>query len=111
MATYEELDAEEKATVQHYVNVLLRPAMGDIARLLNRLTPVLAAYNGEVKGILALLNTGTEVPNKSGLAGISTLTSGEVATMSRCIETLLALNSADHLQLYVKAAGAENVRD
>jgi hypothetical protein len=109
MAQFNELTAEQQATIQHYVDVLVRPVMGEFARLLNHFAATNSDYNAQASAALSLLDAGAEIPDQSGLAGTAVLDKDLVVTMTSYMQgSLTSYNSAAHRQNYVKAAGAEN---
>lgn len=108
MATFSELSAEDQAILQHYVDALIRPAMGELGRFGVRLEAVNDDYLAQSSAILASLDTGEEIPNVSGLAGAAILNKEDVITLTSYIQGVLAFNTATHRQNMAKAAGAEN---
>lgn len=109
MAQFGDLTSEEQATLLHYVDRLLRPVMGDLARTLNRISAVVDDYNAQSSAVLALLDTGAEIPDNSGLAGTAVLDKENIVSFSAQTAALLVdYYTASHRQAYVKAAGAEN---
>ena len=109
MAQFNELTAEQQATIQHYVDILIRPVMGEFARLLNHFDATNSDYNAQSSAAIALLDTSAEIPDKSGLSGTAVLDKEMVISMTSYVQnSLTSYNSAAHRQNYVKAAGAEN---
>ncbi|MHC4464469.1 MAG: hypothetical protein ACYS30_24015 [Planctomycetota bacterium] len=109
MALFSELTAEQQAILQHYVDVLIRPVMGELARVNNHLAAVNTDYNAQSSAILSLLDTGAVIPNGSGLAGTATLDKEDVITLTSYAQGVLTnYNTAGHRENFVKAAGAEN---
>lgn len=109
MATYAELTVGQKATLQHFVNVLVRPSMGELARVNNHLAALDADYNAQASAILATLTGSEVIPNESGLAGAAALTKDQVVTLVSYAQGVLTnYNTSGHRGNYVLAAGAEN---
>lgn len=109
MATYASLTTEQKDILQHFVNALVRPAMGEVARMENHLSALNDDYNVQSSAIMALLDSDAVIiPNESGLSGTASLTKGEVITLVSYAQGILGYNTSGHRQNYVKAAGAEN---
>lgn len=109
MAQFIDLTSEEQATLLHYVDRLLRPVMGDLARTLSRISAVVDDYNAQSSVVLALLDTGAEIPDNSGLAGTAILDKEDTVAFSTQTASLLTdYYTSTHRQAYVKAAGAEN---
>ena len=103
------LDAAEQAIVIHYVDQLIRPSMGELARVNNHLDAANNDYNAQASALLATLTGTDEIPNQAGLAGTAVLTKDEVITLTSYLQGVLTnYNTAGHRQNYVKAAGAEN---
>lgn len=111
MATFDGLTAEQKAQLQSMVNELLRPAMGELARVCNHLAALDTNYNALGSGILALLDDNdVVVTNESGLAGAASLTKGDIITMVAYAQGVLTnYNTTGHRQNFAKAAGAANL--
>ncbi len=109
MAAFVDLTSEQQAILQHYVDVLIRPVMGELARVNNHFGATDSDYNAQSSAILALLTTGEEIPNGSGLAGTAVLDKEDVLTMTSYVQNILtSYNTSGHRQNFVKAAGAEN---
>lgn len=107
--TFDQLTPEQQAILLHYVDQLLRPVIGEFARLLNHMEAADYDYDGQSSAILALLSAGQTVPNQSGLAGTATLTKENVQTFANAMNTILTTyNTAANRQLMVQIAGAEN---
>ena len=108
MSQFADLTTEQQTILQHYVDRLLRPAMGELGRFGVRLEAVNDDYLVQSSTILALLDTGAEIPNSSGLAGSAVLDKEDVTTLTSYVQGVLAFNTAGHRQNMAKAAGAEN---
>lgn len=108
MAAFVDLTPEQQVILQHYVDQLVRPAMGELGRFGVRLEAVNDDYVAQSSAILALLDPGEEIPNGSGLAGAAILNEADVVTLTSYVQGVLAFNTATHRQNMAKAAGAEN---
>lgn len=106
--TYASLTPQQQAQLAAY-DTLIRPALGELARVLGRMKAINNQYNANVSAILSSL-TGTEtVPNSTALAGAIDVTASEQITWTSYLQNLLANWGDDaHLQEYTKAAGAAN---
>ena len=110
MATWAELTTEEQGIVQNYVDTLIRPTMGELARVNNHLDAANTDYLAQASAILATLTGTEEIPNGSGLAGSAVLTANEVITLTSYAQGILTnYNTSGHRQNYALAAGAINL--
>lgn len=110
MAAFDSLTDEQKATILNYVDTLLRPVMGELARALSHMDAVNSDYIAQASAALALLSPGSEeIPDQSGLAGTAVLDKDLIVTLTSYVQNLLtSYNTAAHRQNYVLAAGASN---
>src|SRR5262249_1904925 len=103
--------SNQQATVQHAVNKMLRPALGNFQVALNHLAASLAEYNGNGVGTILTNVTTTEiVPNDSGLAGSGDVAVSEITSMVSSITTFLTTyNAAANQNSYAHWASGSNV--
>ena len=110
MATWAELPIEDQQAFSAWMNQLLRPAAGEIARVLYHLDVTKVAYTATAQDIYNSLDAGAVIPNTSGLSGAVPLTKTQLGPMLAALNSLLAdYNSEDDKELYVRLAGGPNV--
>lgn len=104
-----DLTPEEKAVVTDYVR-LLRGWAGEQARTNNHADALNTAYNATVTTLLSEIGESEEIPDGSGLGGAVTMTRSEVVTLTSHVQGILTnYNTANHRQLWSKAAGPGNL--
>ena len=110
MATWAELTAEQQAQFSAWMDQMLRPVAGEVARVLYHLDVTKAAYNATAVDIYNLLNADAVIPNTGGLSGAIPLTKTQLGPMLAALASLLTdyYTEADQ-ELYVKLAGGPNV--
>lgn len=107
---WNELTAEQQKAISLWMNQLFRPATGEWARLLAELEIIKVAYQATAQEALALLDATAEIPNTSGLAGAVSVTKEDLmALLIEFNSLLMAHNTEQDRELYVKLAGAVNV--
>jgi len=83
--------------------------VGEFARLLNRMEALDNMYDGQVTAAWASLASGDIIADGSGLAGVSSLSKAEIASIADAIQVILGTYNTEALrQLYVKMAGMTN---
>lgn len=110
MATWAELTNEQRDIYTEWERQL-RAIAGEQARVNNHWAALNDMYNAQMYAILADLTDNTVVPNTSGLAGSQSLDSdAEAVTIMAHGQGILAnYNTANHRQLWTKAAGVVNM--
>lgn len=106
MATWAELTSEQRDVYSVFERDL-RGAMGETQRLMNKLSAINTRYTAQIQAILVDLNDNTIVPNSSGLAGSSSLSSdSEMVTLVSHLQGMLTnYNTSGHQEMRAKAAG------
>jgi hypothetical protein len=105
---YSDLTAEQKGVLSEYVRQQ-RALVGEFARWLNRVEAADNMYDRQAAAVLANVANGDLIADGSGLAGVSTLSKAEVASIAGAFQTILAQYQTDALrQLYVRMAGMTN---
>ena len=109
LMSFTELTAEQQSIVAEYVRQM-RAVVGEFARLLNHMSALDNMYDGQVVAAWESLLSTDIIVDGSGLAGVSTLTKAEVASIAAAMQVIIdTYNSAALRQLYVKMAGMTNV--
>lgn len=107
---YGDLTAEQRASLQSWLNNVVRPWCGEQARVNNHADVANLAYNATGLAVLGDLTDEDVIPNQSGLAGAASLTKAEVVSIVSHIQAILAgYNTDPHRQLWLRAAGAMNL--
>ena len=102
------LTAEQQGIVAEYTRQQ-RAVVGEFARLLNRMEALDNMYDGQVTAAWATLADSDIIADGSGLAGVSALSKGEVASIADAMQAILTAYQGEALrQLYVKMAGLVN---
>lgn len=102
------LTPEQQGIVAEYVRQQ-RAVVGEFARLLNKMEALDNMYDGQVVAAWASLATGDIIADGSGLAGVSSLTKGEIASIAVAVQAILTAYQTEALrQLYVRMAGMVN---
>ena len=112
MAQWNELSAEDQTLILDWMNQLLRPVSGELARVLYHLDVVKAAYVGpaDIAAVMATLDADAIIPNSSGLSGAVDIEKQDIDPMLTALNSLLTgYYTAADLQRYVALAGASNV--
>ena len=112
MAQWNELSAEDQVLVLDWMNQLLRPVAGELARVLYHLDVTKAAYIGpaEISTVIATLDADAVIPNTSGLSGAVDIEKQDLDPMLTALANLLtSYYTAEDLERYVALAGAGNV--
>jgi len=86
----------------------MRAAMGELARVLAQLAELRLAYWGYIKPLLDKSTPGETIVDGSGLAGAAPLDGKALADLMAYVEQALALNTEQHRQAYIRAAGLGN---
>ncbi len=108
MTAWGELTTEQREIIAEYTRQQ-RAVVGEFARLLNKMSASDAMYDGQVVAAWASLPAGDIIADNSGLAGVSSLSKAEVASIASAIEVILqTYNMPELRQLYVKMAGMVN---
>ena len=110
MATWAELTTEQQKTFSAWMDQMLRPVAGELARTLYHLDITKVAYTATAQATYNLLDAGAVIPNTGGLSGAIPLTKTELGPMLTALNVLLAdyYSTADK-ELYVTLAGGPNV--
>ena len=110
MAQWNDLTQEQKVTFSAWMDQLLRPVAGELARVLYHLNVTKVAYTATAAEIFALLDGNAEIPNTGGLSGAIPLSKTELTPMLGALAVLLTdyYTEADQ-ELYVTLAGGPNV--
>lgn len=110
MATYAELTTEQQNILQEWIN-LVRSWAGEQARVNNHGAAIDTMYVAQIQTILVALDDNEIIPNTSGLSGAQSLdVDADVVSIQAHIQGVLTnYNTSGHRQLWVKAAGAENL--
>ena len=104
-----DLTLEQQNIVAEYTRQQ-RATVGEFARLLNHMAALDNMYDGQVVAAWASLLNADLIADGSGLAGVSTLSKAEVASIAAAMQVIIdTYNSAALRQLYVKMAGLVNV--
>ena len=102
------LTAEQQGIVAEYTRQQ-RAVVGEFARLLNRMEALDNMYDGQVTAAWATLADSDIIADGSGLAGVSALSKGEVASIADAMQAILTAYQGEALrQLYCKMAGMVN---
>lgn len=105
---WEDLTPEQQSIVSEYVR-LLRAWCGEQARTNNHAEALNDGY-ATTQAVLALLDDGDVITDGTGLAGASSLTKGEVVSLTAHMQGILTnYNTAGHRQMWAKAAGPANL--
>lgn len=108
LMSFTELTAEQQQIVAEYVRQQ-RATVGEFARLLNHMAALDSMYDGQVVAAWAAMLDSDLIVDGSGLAGVSTLTKAEVASIAAAMQVIIdTYNGAALRQLYVKMAGLTN---
>ena len=107
------LTTEEQTSLLSWVNTIVRPTMGEVARVCNHLDVANVEYNGaqnDTNGNLSKLVGSDVIPiSGSGLGGAENLTKDELITLISYTQGILAYNTAGHRGNYARAAGEGNL--
>ncbi len=110
MATYASLTAGQKATLSHALDIMARPALGELARWLNHNSAFLSEYNAGATTILATLGSTEVIPNQSGLAGAQDMTAAQWSAFVTALASLdSTYNTSGNRQNIALAAGGPNL--
>ena len=102
------LTPEQQGIVAEYTRQQ-RAVVGEFARLLNKMEALDNMYDGQVTAAWATLADSDIIADGSGLAGVSALSKGEVASIADAMQAILTAYQGEALrQLYVKMAGLVN---
>jgi len=105
---FTDLTPEQQGIVREYTRQQ-RALIGEFARWLNRIEAADNMYDGQVTAAWGTLGPGDVVTDDSGLAGVSTLTKAEIASIADAFQALVAQYQTEPLrQLYVRMAGMTN---
>lgn len=86
-----------------------RATVGEFARLLNHMAALDAMYDGQVTAAWASLADTDVIADGSGLAGVSSLSKAEIASIATAMQAILTAYNGESLrQLYVRMAGMTN---
>ncbi len=106
---YTDLTTEQQTQLQDWLTIV-RPMMGELARLNNQFRVAKDAHASHVGAILALLVGSDEVPNETGLAGATAVTVAELAGILTDANAILTTYDTDaKRQVISKFAGAGNM--
>ena len=112
MSQWNELTPENQTLILDWMNQLLRPVAGELARVLYHLDITKAAYSGpaDIATVMATLDANAVIPNSSGLSGAVDIEKQDLDPMLTALNILLTgYYTAEDLQRYVALAGASNV--
>lgn len=102
------LTTEQQNIVAEYTRQQ-RAVVGEFARLLNHMAALDAMFDGQVTAAWASLAAEDVIADGSGLAGVSSLTKGEIAGIADAMQAILTTYNGEALrQLYVRMAGMVN---
>lgn len=89
----------------------LRGICAELQKLCSKMVALDARYAAQIQGILVALDDNSVVPNSSGLAGSSSLSSdSEMATLVSHMQGILTnYNTSGHQQMRAKAVGSANM--
>lgn len=105
MTTYNNLTPAQQAIIQAFMTGL-RPLAGQLARTLQQLAALDAAWQAGTLALINSLDAGAAVNDATGLAGAQVLVKEEVLAHMTNIETILSIyGTAPFQQAFVKAAG------
>jgi len=111
MAQWNELTQEQQQVFSAWMDQMLRPVAGELARVLYHLNVTKVAYSATAQEIYNLLDANAVIPNTGGLSGAIPLTKSELTPMLGALAALLTDYYAEADQeLYVTLAGGPNVR-
>lgn len=103
MATYAELNADDKKVVDNAVN-LVRASAGEIARVFNHLVAI--ANDTNAVNLILSIDAAEVIPNTSNLAGSDALTRTEIVNLYNALNTIRTTNdTAGNRAAWSKAAG------
>lgn len=110
MATWNELTTEQKTIFSQWADSLVRPAAGELARVLYHLDLAKAAYANGPDDIMALLDSDAVIPNTGGLSGAVPVTKTQMQAMLTALNGLLTgYYTEDDQERYMALAGAANI--
>lgn len=105
---FSDLTTEQQGIVAEYTRQQ-RAVVGEFARLLSRMAALDQMHDGQVTAAWASLAAGDVIADNSGLAGVSSLSKSEIASIADAVQVLLTDYNTEALrQLYVKMAGMTN---
>lgn len=113
---FQDLTQEQQDAVQA-LSAIVRPLIGEFARLLEKFRAVVSGYVGNVETTLSALQNGDAIPNATDLAGAQSMTKAEFVTLVGYMIVACAtpdgssgsFNTNYHRSLYAKAAGPANL--
>ena len=109
MATYDDLTDAQKQEVDDIMR-LIRPIGGTFAQSAQKAGVIIQGYNASAKAIIDTLDPGSEIPNKTDLAGAQPMTVEDVDSMvSDLTEVSSSFGTDEKLAIYIKAAGINSV--
>ena len=109
MATFGSLTPAQQAIILNHIDLLIRPSLGQFARLLNLFAALRADGVVQTDALVASLDAGTVIPNTGNLAGAVPMTKEEVQSVDTAVGNILTTyNTAALRQTYAKLAGAQN---
>lgn len=105
---YADLTSEQQQQLQDWLTVV-RPMMGELARLVNHLKAAKTAYTGHISAILALLADVDSINNESGLTGATVVLKAEVdEVITDANALILTHDTVAKRELRDKFCGAAN---
>lgn len=106
---YIDLTADQKKQLQDWLQ-LIRPIQGETGRALNHMAAAKTAYDSHVGDVLALLASGDNVPNESGLAGAIDVDKSELTAILAMLNSMLTTyDTPANRELWTKFCGAGNL--
>lgn len=106
---YSALTPENKAALDSFMAMALRPLAGDLARLCNKLDAAAIQWNINISTIVTSLDAGAIISDPRSLSGAIPLTKEEAQSLITLLGGLLAAYNRDQDRiLYAKACGALN---
>ena len=103
MATYEELNQQDRLIVDNTTN-LIRASCGEMARVFNHLAAIAADSNAVA--LITSVDAGATIPNTSGLAGADDLTRAELVALYNVLDGIRTTNDTSaNRAAWSKAAG------
>tara|TARA_B100000029_G_scaffold146623_1_gene141950 strand:- start:2923 stop:3258 length:336 start_codon:yes stop_codon:yes gene_type:complete len=109
VATYDDLAPDQQAAIDELMR-LVRPLGRTFAQAAHRAGVIQQSHQQTTKAILDSLDAGSEIPNKTDLAGATAMTVEDVAGLLADLAVVeSSFGPADNTARYLKAAGLNAV--
>ncbi len=109
MATYATLDPADQLRIDNLM-LLVRPLQAEILRLAQKCEVAVSDWNSGASALVATLDAGDEIPNKTGLSGAREVTKENLANnLMAYVTTVSGLGTSGHIGNMLSAAGAVNI--